>query len=145
MDGPRDFPVVLVENAMQARHFSPPVQWEATVVGPGVQRELVVRQFEQSRHFFNDHDCSVNNLPMPSGSALDAPPSCPLWASGSETTGGECTLPPGSPGWAIIQNVGPDVYPNANAQSVIFIAPSFRDSQNAWCEYPDRRKLCQIP
>jgi hypothetical protein len=83
-------------------------------VGPGVTREQLVIQYEQSNRFFKAYGCPT----------LDLPPA----SDGCSLAGGESRCPPPHPGFAIIQNLiaDEDLLDN-NGQSVILIAPSFRN------------------
>jgi hypothetical protein len=135
-DGPRSFPKELMEQKLQALNLTEYTQWEWVVVGPGITREQLVSQFEQSYRFFKAHDCPTPHTLKPlltTSSTLDLPADtgCSL-ISGSELTEGEYRCKPPDRGFAIIQNLGPNTYPNNNGQSVILIAPSVGNNQEKW-------------
>src|SRR5512132_1870352 len=59
-DGPRDFPKALIEHELKMRHLTDSAQWGWSIVGPGLTREQVVRQFEHSSRLSKDHACPAS-------------------------------------------------------------------------------------
>jgi hypothetical protein len=72
----RSFPKERSKQELQELNLSEEdMQWELEIVGPGVTRERLVRQFEQSYRFFKAHDCPTFKLSLTTSSALASPAS----------------------------------------------------------------------